>query len=331
MITLDSPENQLIQRIRAVSPDTTPRVVVGVGDDAALIRVPANQQVISTCDWFLEGTHFLRAIHPPKAIGWKCLARALSDIAGMGGKPSCFLLSLGLPQKLTGRWFNEFLQGLKRAATKFACPLAGGDTTRHEQILINVTVLGEIRRSRTTLRSGARPGDAIFVSGTLGQAELGLRLLRGRRRRDQSGTAALKKHFYPEPRLALGQWLANHRLASAMMDLSDGLSSDLPRLCAASKVGATIHGGKLPAVRMPPGSKSKELDPLDLALNGGDDYELLFTVRPRNTRRIPKSFQGVPLTRIGVITAARQMKLVSLEGREEALLQGGWDPFRSHR
>jgi thiamine-monophosphate kinase len=331
MKTLDSPENQLIQRIRAVFPGTTPRVAVGVGDDAALVRVPANQQAILTCDWFLEGTHFLRDMHPPEAVGWKCLARALSDIAGMGGRPTCFLLSLGLPQNLTGRWFNEFLQGLKRAATRFSCPLAGGDTTRHDRILINVTALGEIQRGRAILRSRAVSGDAIFVSGTLGHAELGLRLLRSRRRRNHSSGAALKKHLYSEPRLALGQWLANHRLASAMMDLSDGLSSDLPRLCAASKVGATIHGDKIPAVRVRPGSKSRQLDPLDLALNGGDDYELLFTVRPQNLRRIPKSFQGVALTRIGEITAARQIKLVSLEGREEALLQRGWDPFRPHR
>src|SRR4029077_13411976 len=158
-----------------------PSVSLGIGDDAALFRPKPGHESIFTCDWFLEGTHFLRHKHPPDSIGWKCLARAVSDIAAMGGIPRCFLLSLALPGTHTGRWLDLFLGGLRRASGKFHCALAGGDTTRRKEILINVTVVGEVRTAHGVLRSGARPGDTLYVSGHLGGAELGLRvLLRGK-------------------------------------------------------------------------------------------------------------------------------------------------------
>jgi thiamine-monophosphate kinase len=327
------PENQIIQQVKVASrlAANARQPTVGIGDDAALLAAEPGHQVILTCDWFLEGTHFLADKHPADAVGWKCLARALSDIAAMGGKPRCFLLGLAISQERTGRWLADFLRGLKRAATRFSCPLAGGDTTRQDEVLINVTAIGELRAGRAVLRSGARPGDAIFVSGRLGEAELGLRLLRASKRRAQSNTEAMKKHLYPEPRLALGRWLANHRLASAMMDLSDGLSSDLPRLCSASKVGARIDVANLPSVRVSSKSQSSPFDPITLALDGGDDYELLFTVRSRNVRRIPSWFKGIPLTRIGQIVSGRKLNLVWPDGREESLLARGWDPFRPDR
>jgi thiamine-monophosphate kinase len=302
-------------------------VPLGIGDDAALFASRPGFLTILTCDWFLEGTHFLRDKHPAAAVGWKCLARAISDIAAMGGQPRCFLLSLALPQTHAGRWLDEFLRGLRRAALKFACPLAGGDTTRRREVLINVTVVGEVRRGHATLRSSARPGDAVFVSGRLGEGELGLRRLRAQKKIDKKDSA-LRKHLYPEPRLALGHWLSARGVATAMMDLSDGLSSDLPRLCAASRVGARIESACIPAVSLAARRDNKRLDPLDLALNGGDDYELLFTVRPSKTWRVPRSFQGIPLTKIGEITRERRLRLVRSDGREETLRVAGWDPFR---
>src|SRR6266852_1934644 len=154
------------------SRSATPSVSLGIGDDAALFRPRPGYQTILTCDWFLEGTHFLRREHPPDAVGWKCLARALSDVAAMGGAPRCFLLSLALPGSHTGRWLDAFLGGLRRASRKFACTLAGGDTTRQRKILINVTVVGEIPDASAVLRSGARDGDIIYVTGRLGEAEL---------------------------------------------------------------------------------------------------------------------------------------------------------------
>jgi thiamine-monophosphate kinase len=323
-------EPELIARMQfAASSNPTLSLPLGIGDDAALFAAKPGFQTIMTCDWFLEGSHFLRDKHPADAVGWKCLARATSDVAAMGGEPRCFLLSLALPSSHTGRWLNEFLLGLRRAARKFKCPLVGGDTTRRGEILINVTVVGEVRVGRAMLRSGARPGNIIFVSGRLGEAEAGLRLLRGKgSARTNKKDPALRKHLYPEPRIALGRYLSDGRIATAMMDLSDGLSSDLPRLCAASGVGARLAAAKLPAVDLTARRGAKKADRLDLALNGGDDYELLFTVPPSKARRLPRTFQRIPLTAIGEITRQPSLTLVHSDGREQSLRPRGWDPFR---
>ena len=323
-MTREKNENAVVAQIeRIFGPAKAKGLVVAMGDDAALWSPTPGHETILTCDWFLEDSHFLRSKHPPDAIGWKCLARAVSDVAAMGGKPRCFLLSLALPSNLTGKWLSSFLRGLRRAAGSLGCELAGGDITRQEKILISITVIGEIRRRRAILRSAARPGDLIFVSGTLGEADFGLRELRRKRGVVRATDSALRKHLYPEPRLALGQWLAENCLATAMMDLSDGLSTDLPRLCAASRVGARIEADSLPVTPLARGQDAQEL-----ALHGGDDYELLFTVGARNAPRLPRSFHGLRLTRVGEITRERKLLLQTKEGKEERLRSGGWDPFR---
>jgi thiamine-monophosphate kinase len=325
-------ENELIRRIRVAASSSTQQdsaIRLGIGDDAALFSPRRGYETILTCDWFLEGTHFLRDKHPADSVGWKCLARAVSDIAAMGGKPRCFLLSLAIPGTLTGRWMNEFLAGLRRAARKFKCPLAGGDTTRRREILVNVTVVGEVRSGHALRRSGAQPGDVIYVSGRLGEAELGLQRLRGKTR-IRKNDPALRKHLYPEPRIALGRWLTDHRIATAMMDLSDGLSTDLPRLCAASKVGARLDASRIPAVTGSSLSRGK-INALDLAMNGGDDYELLFTVRPNKAVQPPRAFQGIPLTAVGTITRERSLMLIRPDRAGAYLKAGGWDPFDKSR
>ena len=296
-------------------------VSLGIGDDAALVRAGRGREMVLTCDWFLEGTHFLRDKHPADSVGWKCLARAVSDVAAMGGEPRCFLLSLALPKKLTGRWLEEFLGGLRRAAFRFGCELAGGDTTERREVLINVTVVGEVRAGRGLRRSGARVGDIIYVSGRLGEAELGLRLLCEGKRLNLRD-ARLRKHLYPEPRLELGRWLSGKRVASAMMDLSDGLSSDLTRLCAASGVGAVVDARKLPMLRRDVADRVK------LALHGGDDYELLFTVAKKKAGLVPRSIGGVALMAIGEITRGREVMFLDEGGRKRLLQAHGWDPFQ---
>ncbi|HXP15880.1 MAG TPA: thiamine-phosphate kinase, partial [Terriglobales bacterium] len=300
----------------------------GIGDDAALFRPKPGHEIILTCDWFLEGTHFLREKHPPDAVGWKCLARAISDVAAMGGTPRCFLLSLALPETHTGRWLDLFLGGLRRASRKFHCALAGGDTTRRDEVLINITVAGEVRAGTSVLRSGARADDILYVSGRLGEAELGLQILRRSKGRASSKNPRTRKHLYPEPRLALGQWLVKKGLATAMMDLSDGLSSDLPRLCAASEVGARLEKAKIPHVQIPYLAHRHGHDPMQLALHGGDDYELLFTVPPRKAKLLPKTFRGVALTPIGKITRGRTLLVLDENDRASHFTPGGWDPFR---
>lgn len=317
-------ENALVAQIERTFGSARAKFPVGkLGDDAALWSPSPGHETILTCDWFLEGSHFLRSKHPPDAVGWKCLARAVSDIAAMGGTPRCFLLSLALPSTLTGKWLSSFLRGLRRASGGLGCGLAGGDTTRQEQVLVSITVVGEIRGRRAILRSRARPGDHVFVSGTLGEAELGLRKLHRTHGMAKATDAALRKHLYPQPRLALGQWLAESRLATAMMDLSDGLSTDLPRLCSSSRVGARINANSLPAT-----SLVKTADAQELALHGGDDYELLFTVGARNAKRMPRFFHGLRLTPIGEITRDRAILLKAAGGEAKPLHPGGWDPFR---
>jgi thiamine-monophosphate kinase len=328
-------EGAVLERIERISGQVGVRgagVRLGIGDDAAIFRGTKGFDQILTCDWFLEGSHFLRDKHPADAVGWKCLARAVSDIAAMGGVPRCFLLSLAVPGSHTGPWLEEFLRGLRRAARRFECMLVGGDTTRRKDILISVTVVGGARTGQAVLRSGARPGDILFVSGRLGEAELGLRLMRRSKRRADSHDPLLRKHLYPEPRLALGRWLAERGLASAMMDLSDGLSTDLPRLCAASGVGAHLEAAKIPAVGLPNQVAAKRsTDPLALALHGGDDYELLFTVPQKKSERLPRSFRGIPITAIGEVTHEKILLLVDKVGRKVRLPNRGWDPFRQRR
>ena len=171
-------------------------VCVGMGDDAALWRPREGCDAILTCDWFLEGTHFFADRHPPEVIGYKCLARAISDVAAMGGEPRCFLLSLALPNSHTDKWLNRFLRGLRKASHVLGCQIAGGDTTQRSEILINITVLGEAARDMAILRSGAHPGDALFVTGRLGEAQYGLQLLLDHSKRIRPDDPRLRKHFY---------------------------------------------------------------------------------------------------------------------------------------
>ena len=323
-------EDVLLARIRRALGAPRPassRLTLAMGDDAAIFHPRPGYETLLTCDWFLEGTHFLLDRHPPHSVGWKCLARATSDLAAMGAKPCCFLLSIALSPAHADSWLDEFLRGLRSAAYRLHCPAAGGDTTRSRRLRISVTAIGECRRGRAVERTGARPGDAIFVSGHLGEAELGLRLIRAGKRPVDACDRRLRKHLYPEPRIELGAWLASNRLATAMMDLSDGLSSDLPRLCEASGVGARIAARQIPGPRLS-GENAQKFDGLSLALDGGDDYELLFTVSPRKISQIPPRIGRVSLTPIGQVVGEKGV-FVNTGGQQEIVLaKKGWDPFR---
>jgi thiamine-monophosphate kinase len=323
-------EDDLVARIRRALAEprrSSSRLALAMGDDAAIFRPRPGYETLLTSDWFLEGTHFLLDRHPPHSVGWKCLARAASDLAAMGVEPRCFLLSIALRSTHTGRWLDQFLSGLRSAARRFACPAAGGDTTRSDRVLINMTVVGEGRRGCAVERSGARPGDAIFVSGRLGEAQLGLRLVRAGKGPIDARDPRLRKHLYPEPRLELGAWLASKRLATAMIDLSDGLSSDLSRLCEASSVGARIVARRIPGPR-PSGLDAQANDGLALALDGGDDYELLFTVSRQKISRIPRSIGRISLTPIGHVVGEKGIRIETGKRGEIPLAKKGWDPFR---
>jgi thiamine-monophosphate kinase len=217
---------------------------------------------------------------------------------------------------------------LRKASHLLGCPIAGGDTTQRSEILINISVVGEAARDMAILRSGAHPGDALFVTGRLGEAQYGLQLLQDHSKRIRPDDPRLRKHFYPQPRLGVGQWLAKQRLATAMMDLSDGISSDLPKLCEASGVGACLNEPALPVVKIHQKDRRKKFNAIDLALHGGDDYELLFTVASKNLAQIPKAIASVPVTRIGEITADKRVILARQNGDVSRLQNKGWDPFQ---
>jgi thiamine-monophosphate kinase len=344
---------------------------LGVGDDAAVIRASSQRfgdggdWVLST-DAFLEGVHFLPGVHSPVDIGYKALARATSDLVAMGATPRFFLLSLALPADRTGTWLDGFLKGMALAAREFGMAVVGGDTSRFCSVVINVTVGGRASRgnvmvgrssppqgraSHILTRSGSTPGDLIYASGTLGAAQLGLELiLHGldgkastpRLPRGRQWRPILQPHLRPKIHIVLGRWLAglnpsSRKVASAAIDTSDGLSKDLSHICEASGVGARLWAEKIPAVRIPQALQrgNAKLDPLDFALHGGEDYQLLFTVPPQAARRLPRRFHGIPLTQIGEILRlparksqrASRIELVTAGERVVPLKLKGWNSF----
>jgi thiamine-monophosphate kinase len=229
-------------------------------------------------------------------------------------------------------WLTAFLRGMARAARELGITIIGGDTTKSDRVFINITALGEIAPGHALTRSGAKPGDLIYVSGKLGRAQLGLELVLRGLGADPRLRAATQPHLYPKIRVALGEWLAQRRIASSAMDVSDGLSTDLARLCAASQVGAQIYVDKIPSAEIPAAAAQKlgnrKLDPLQFALHGGEDYELLFTIPPRQAKKIRQAPRATALTAIGEITHNKKIVLVRSDGRTQPLKPAGWDPFR---
>ena len=295
----------MIERIRrrVALPRTGP-LVLGIGDDCAIFRPRgSSEDLLFTTDLLIEDVHFLRQTHGAADVGWKALARGLSDIAAMGGEPRFCLLSLAVAPWVETPWLDGFYGGLLRLATRTRTPLMGGDLAHAEKTMCDIVVCGAVPRGTALRRDGARVGDAIYVSGALGASALGLSTRRG---------SAWRRHLRPQPRLALGRFLRARLRATAAMDLSDGLSLDLHRLSLDSGLSAEIG----PPPRFPGAT-------LEQALHGGEDYELLFTAPAR--ARVPRDFEGLPLTRIGVMRPGRP-GTVELEGAPLAAL--GYDHFR---
>jgi thiamine-monophosphate kinase len=302
--------------------------MAGIGDDCAVLRLPPGRESLVTTDFSLEGIHFRRDWHPPESVGHRCLARGLSDIAAMGGEPVAAFLSLALPRNLPQSWVGRFLRGLIGLAGRFGVTLAGGDTAESPNgILADIVVVGTVPAGKAILRSGARPGDRIYVSGELGGSAAALQQMKSRQMKKKPkrklNSAQYTRHFFPEPRIELGRILREQGLASAMIDTSDGLSTDLAHICAESGVGAEVEAEAIPRARV--GKPPHEVD-FELALHGGEDYELLFTA-PRN-RTIPSQIAGVPIIEIGRITRTRELVLRNRRGVTHRLHPRGWEHFR---
>lgn len=331
------PERELIDRIRrtlgkgkgrnAAPPRSGVRK--SIGDDCAVLRLGTGQEALVTTDFSLEGVHFRREWHPAEVVGHRCLVRGLSDIAAMGGIPVAAFLSLALPADLDQRWVDGFLSGLSKLAKKFGVELAGGDTAQSPRgagILADIMVLGSVPRGKAVLRSGARVGDDIYVTGRLGQGMAALnRLFAGEEPESVLGDRAAHKHFRPEPRIEIGRYLRERGIASAMIDISDGLSTDLAHICLESGVSAWIAEEAIPVAQ---GATIND------ALHGGDEYELIFTARPQKHKLVPESFGGVPITYIGTITnddrrGQHKVWLVNQEHGRRELIPEGWEHFRA--
>ena len=297
-------ETQIIEQIRKLA-RTGPQnkeIVLGIGDDCAILRPRATEDLVFTSDFLLESRHFTLDTHRPADIGHKALARSLSDLAAMGSKPVFCLVSLALPGSLGQSWVERFYKGLLALATRYKITLIGGDLACFDKVIADVMCCGCVTRGKAILRSGATPGDGVYVTGNLGASAHGLSTDRG---------SSWRRHLRPEPRIAAG--LALQRLGvSAGMDLSDGLSLDLRRLCLESKVSAELDSD-LPIA---PGATLEE------ALHGGEDYELLFTAGSR--ARVPQRIDSLPITRIGTITSGRPGH-IRFDGRP--LKPEGWDHF----
>jgi thiamine-monophosphate kinase len=320
------------------------RLRLGIGDDCALLRTRRGEELAITTDLSIEGRHFRLDWTPPESVGHRTLARGLSDLAAMGARPLAAFLSLGLARELTlpakpapanrapTSWMSRFLDGLLGLAQERHTVLAGGDLAESPLAVADIVLVGAVPAGRALLRSGARPGDLLYVTGSLGGAAAGLEAPKGvsprkgtraSRPSDRPETeSALARHLYPSPRVDQGLWLLRHEMASSAIDLSDGLSTDLSHLCeesAVAAVAAEVDAGALPV---------HPAATLEQALHGGEDYELLFTSPP--TARVPRSIAGVPVTCIGrMVKASRGRPVITLLTAlgAQPLERRGWEHF----
>ena len=306
-------EFRLIETLHRRYGKTGPHVVRGIGDDAAIVTPIRGHELVMTTDLLAEGVHFNRTTATLQDIGYKAAVASLSDVAAMGAKPDYLLVSLAIPSSLTASDIQRFYRGLMLACRPHDVALIGGDTSasRHD-LFVNITLIGSIKAGRALTRDGAQVGDLLYVTGTIGDSLAGLRLLSaepGTKKfllgsKTGSHRGLLRRHLRPTPRVTVGQMLSGRQLATAAIDLSDGLSGDLRHICEQSRVGAEVDADALPissALRRY--ADRTQVDPIEIALRGGEDYELLFTVAPRHRKTLDELGRQVDcrLSCIGVI------------------------------
>ncbi|MGH9585562.1 MAG: thiamine-phosphate kinase [Acidobacteriaceae bacterium] len=333
-------EGALIAAIRrqAMTAHRSPELRLGIGDDCAVLRPAAGEEIVVTTDFSLEGVHFRREWHSPESVGHRCLARGLSDIAAMGARPVAAFLSMALPKELVqsrrGKsWLDRFLNGLLALADQYHVPLAGGDTAQSlGPACFDIILVGAVKRGHALLRSGAKAGDAIYVTGALGGAAAELLALESNPQRFTRLVKATNDHphMFPQPRIAVAARIRS--AANAAIDISDGLSTDLAHLCEESSLSAELDTAKIPIHPIALKAERDGLIPsaVNLALHGGDDYELLFTASP--AARIPQKIAGVRIHKIGRMAVRRkgrpQMTLRKDNDRISKLEPRGWEHFR---
>ncbi|GAB1724823.1 MAG: Thiamine-monophosphate kinase [Nitrospira sp.] len=326
----------LIRSLQAQAAQPDPQVFKGIGDDTAIIKTSSTEWTLITTDLVAEGVHFDPATSSFRDIGYRAAIANLSDIAAMGGRPRFMLVSIAIPPSCSTAQIQHLYRGMMQAGSPYQVRLIGGDTSASRGgLFLNITLTGVVKPRRVLLRSGARVGDRLYVTGTLGDSRAGLDLLTSRRRptlRPADARFLLARHHRPSARIAEGVWLAEQRLAGAAIDLSDGLTGDLRHICEESGVGADVIAGALPispACRAY--AQARGLDPGQIALQGGEDYELLFTVPRRQQSRFDRlaGKTGFRMTCIGSITPGMSgLRLRTEAGATQPLPLTSYEHFR---
>lgn len=329
----------LIARFRSHLKYRSPKLKIGIGDDCAVYHYDADKYLLLTTDALLENVHFRLNLITPKQLGRKAMSVNISDVAAMGGIPKLALVSLGIPKNTSVRFLDDFYKGIDQICRAHQIELCGGDTVsspRH--LMINITLLGEVKKNRLFTRSGARPGDKILVTGTLGDSALGLKILKNSRKNWIGSLKARKwlinQHLDPTPRTREALLLSRSKLrVTSMIDISDGLIQDLHHICQASKVGAIVHESKLPlSPALVQIGRDNRLKYNKLALDGGEDYELLFTLNPHDVNKLIRLFNrsSSPLTVIGEIQSRSSgITLARKNGRRKKITEPmGFNHFK---
>jgi thiamine-monophosphate kinase len=332
-------EFDLIEKIRKSAISSSSAVIAGIGDDAAVLKVSGSSLLLVTTDMLIEGVHFDLAYTDYYSLGWKSAAVNLSDIGAMGGIPRFCLTSLAIPAAITVKQISEFYRGFNTVIRAHRTALVGGDTCSSASgFTVSVTVLGDVEKTRVLTRAGAKPGDRIFVTGGVGDSAAGLEILKYGSKGLQKQNAIngprslIEAHLRPIPRMKWGRIIALSRCAHAMIDISDGLSSDLGHICEQSGVGAVIEAGKIPlSLSLRKVAVHLVNKPVHYALSGGEDYELLFTAPPEKLRKLRSL--DVPLYEIGEVTRNRSMLILGQDGKKKQLRPTGYNHFskRSER
>jgi thiamine-monophosphate kinase len=328
----------LIERIKKLVGIQDKGVVVGIGDDSAILRLSPGRLLLCTSDTLIEGVHFDLDMISPKQLGKRAMVTNLSDIAGMGGAPRYAMISVGLTGKVSVEFVDEIFRGLKIAAQSYKVSIVGGDTVHSPSgLIISIAILGEIEEGYAILRSGARPGDEILVTGDIGASEAGLATLKAAtsyQLPDARKGRAIEKHLTPVARVKEGRIIAQRMLATSMIDISDGLVGDINHVCNLSRVGAKIWQARIPISQETRGIARKlKFNPLDFALYGGEDFELLFTAPPEKAREaieILGKETKTPVSRIGEITPRKEgIQLINSDGSHTKLEHRGYEHFKS--
>jgi len=321
----------LIELIKKKVYHRNPKILVSIGDDAAIIKSSASKYLILTTDTLLENIHFDLSYFSFGDLGHRALVANLSDIAAMGGLPVTAIVTLGLPDYVSVENVLELYVGMNLLARKFNCPISGGDVTSSPKgLFITISVLGEVEKNYLTLRSKAKAGDLICVTGELGESQAGLELLQKSKtnKKLKYSKGLIQKHLAPQPKIKEAREIIKKLKPNSMIDISDGLASEVSHIAQASKLGAVIYESEIPV-----SSKAKQAgkilnkNPLNWALYGGEEYEILFTIPKNRIKRLIELSQKIKLTVVGEMKKEKGVFLLKPNGKKERIKKGGFRHF----